>query len=142
MHLNWLLWCLMILCKNNDPRLFQELETLEMENKELTTLLLDMDNYIYTKYGHNCTITHLFRLDEEQELFYKNSERYKKKPFTSPHQYWHSVDISSRGFTQEQIEDIVNYINNKYNKENYYRWTIKWHNIGFGSHFHIQFTPK
>jgi hypothetical protein len=130
--------------KNNYERLKKELEQLKTFNYSLYEILKDLNEYTKTNFNLDIVLTHIFRTKEEQETFYGKGT---KK--ISPHQLWHSVDIRTFIFTHEQISQIEDYINNKYNKNNYYRWTCKNHyiispdgTINFGNHFHFQFVMK
>lgn len=129
-----------ILVKNRDKeRLVQEIYDLKKENKPLFDLLTDLRDWVNKKFDQHITITHIYRLQVEQDKFYKDNERYKRRKFKSPHQFWHAIDIRSRDFTEDEIRSIENYLNTKYNKKNFYSWTARDHNIGLGDHFHIQY---
>ena len=128
--------------KNESQRLKSEWSDLYQNNPELFELMMELDIYAMTSFGKEILITMIFRTDEEQAYLYRNSERFKEKPFKSPHQFWHAVDIRSRSFTTQEQKRMVRWINRKFNKPNYYKWTSKVHNVGAGDHFHIQFVKK
>lgn len=144
MYLNWSLWIIiMLLVKNDNVRLFKEIKELRHRNHGLMMLLLDIRDYVSIKYNKDIIVSHIYREQSEQDFYYKDNERYKKKKFKSPHQYFHGVDIRSSIFTQEEIDDIVIYINQRWDNSNYYKWTSKCHKVGNnGKHFHIQYVEN
>lgn len=125
----------MLKAKNDDKRIIKEIGDLRVRNKGLLRLLLDLYHYIEDEFEKDTIVTMVYRTQEEQEQIYgKNT---KKK---SPHQFWHGCDIRSRIYSPEQITQIVNYLNDKYNDTNYYKWTAKCHEVNnHGEHFHIQY---
>jgi hypothetical protein len=129
----------MLKAKNDSPRIKKELVLLETKNKELYDLAIDLYKYVRDEFGKDVILTMIFRTTEEQEYLYRHSEKYAKKPFKSPHQFFHALDIRSFIYTKEERDKMVDYLNSKYNKENYYKWTAKVHEVGDnGMHFHIQ----
>ena len=128
--------------KTEEYQLSEEVFQLHKENKDLFFLLKEVDEYVGKKYNKAITVTHIYRTPEQQDEFYKDDERHKVKKRVSPHQLWHAFDLRSRDYTQEQIDDIVKFINDKFDETNYYNWTSKCHNIGLGDHFHVQFIKK
>ena len=132
----------MIKFKSNSKRLKQELLDLEKENKNLFDLLADLNLFCTINFSKDAVITMIYRTQEEQDNLYRNSPKYKKRKFKSSHQFWHGVDIRSWNFTPKQVNKIEEYLNSKYNKTNFYKWTAKAHNVGSGIHFHIQYTRR
>lgn len=128
--------------KDDSERLKKELEDLKTANPELRDLLFDLADWIKEQFDKETVITMIGRTAEEQAYLYRNDEKFKKKPFKSPHQLMHAADLRSRTFTVGQIEQIVTWINDNYNKNNYYKWTAKNHDVGAGDHLHIQFVKK
>lgn len=129
--------------KDNSERLITELKTLLVKNKLLHDLIFDLAEYIKSSFSKELIITMIDRTEAEQEAIYKNDARYKEKPFKSPHQFWHAVDIRSKVFSKEEIKKIEDYLNTKYNPTNYYKWTARNHVVGQGAeHFHIQYSKK
>lgn len=128
--------------KNDSKRLREEHLALGLHNDELGDIIEVVNAYTNRKYKKPLILTMIFRTQSEQDYLYRNSARYKKKKFISPHQLWHGVDIRSHNFTSTEIKEIEAYINTKYNTKNYYRWTAKFHNNGNGNHFHVQFIKK
>lgn len=131
------------LFKNDSERLKVELGELKYKNFQLYHLLYDVCDYCKHKFSKSVVITMIYRTQEEQDSIYKDDPKYKVKKFKSPHQIWSAVDIRSSTFETSEIEILVNYINNTYNKLNYYGWTAKNHQVGNGAlHFHLQFSKK
>lgn len=125
------------------PRLRDELSKLLEKNKELHDLIIDLNSYAQDNFEQTVTITMIYRTQAEQDYLYRNSERYQKKKFKSPHQFWQAVDVRSLDFTERQIKELVDWINARMNPTNYYRWTAKCHEVGGnGRHFHIQYLRK
>ena len=133
----------MLKVKNDAKRLKREFRELRTKNRPLALLLVDLYRYVQNKHNKDITITMLYRKQEEQDSIYKHHPKYHIKPWKSPHQFWHGVDIRSMNFTRVEIVDIEQYLDNKYNKPNYYKWTAKCHIVSAGAeHFHIQFYPS
>lgn len=129
--------------KNDSERLKGELNQLKTVNPGLYDLLYDICDYCNREFKKTVVITMIYRTDEEQDEIYKDDEKYKARPFKSPHQYWHALDLRSKTFTPEEIKMVENYLNTKYNGSNYYTWTAKDHIVLNGaSHFHIQYSKK
>lgn len=63
------------------------------------------------------------------------------------HQEGRAIDLSVKGFTQEQIEELAAYINDKFkfcgaiSSKTMKPVTCLYHNNGNGWHFHIQVRP-
>ncbi len=112
------------------------------ENKHLLDLLEELNKYTNRNFKKPILLTMIFRTRAEQDYLYRNSAKYAKKKFLSPHQLWHGADIRSHSFTKSEIDQIEAWINKKYNSKNYYKWTAKYHTVGSGLHFHIQFVKK
>jgi uncharacterized protein YcbK (DUF882 family) len=120
--------------RRNKKRLKKEFEQLKKLNPELYQLVTELSHYTQTEFGKNIVITMIYRSQKQQwEIYGKD---YKKK---SPHMFWQSVDIRSKTFTKDEIDNIVEYLNSYYNQGNWYDWTAKCHTVGDGAeHFHIQ----
>lgn len=128
--------------KNDSGRLKSEYNQLIEKNSGLYDLINDLCIYVKKKYNKEVVITMIGRTDQEQDDIYKEDPKYKIKKFKSPHQFCHAVDIRSHTFSADEIKNIEDYLNNKYNPNNYYKWTAKNHTVGLGEHFHIQFLKK
>lgn len=129
--------------KDNSVRLKNEYDTLSSKNQALKDLIDDVARFVKKETGKTLVITMIYRTQEEQDNLYKNDPKYAVRKFKSPHQFWHSVDLRSRIFTDEEIRKIESYINQKYNPINYYNWTAKNHRIiGNVDHFHIQLSKR
>lgn len=130
----------MLLIKNDSERIKKELKDLKTVNEPLLMLLIDLYIWVFKKFNKDVVITMIYRTQEEQDSIYGNNIKYKQKPWRSPHQFHHACDIRSIIFTDKEIAEIEDYLNNKYNKSNYYKWTAKNHKVGKGAyHFHIQY---
>lgn len=129
--------------KNDSERLRLEFDDLRGKNKPLQELLWDLAAYTTDTFNKTITITMIGRTQKEQDNIYAGKERngvpYKDRPWKSPHQFAHAVDLRSRDFTDDEIRQIEDYLNAKYNQDNYYSFTAKDHNVGLGDHFHLQY---
>lgn len=128
--------------KEQSERLKREHLELASKNPALYNLLGDLDTYVFDNFKKNVVITMIYRTQAEQDYLYRNSDQYKKRKFKSPHQFHHAIDIRSRTFSNEEINQIVAWLNAKYDSDNYYSWTSKCHDVGSGAHFHLQFVRK
>lgn len=126
--------------KEDSQRLKDELETLKDKNWDLYQLLAELNLYTNEQFDKSIMLTMIYRTDEEQDEIYKDSEKYKARKFKSPHQFWQAADIRSKTFTDEEVKQIEDYLNEKWNSSNYYKWTARNHTVGLGMHFHIQFV--
>ena len=97
-----------ILYKNNSTRLERELDELRRmhNNKGLHALIVELNEYTNREFKKPILITMVGRTQAEQDHLYRNSARYQKKKFLSPHQLWHAVDIRSHHFTLSEIKQI------------------------------------
>lgn len=130
----------MLKAKNDSPRIIAEFSRLRTANRPLAKLMIDLYRYIAREMGQDTVMTMIFRSQDEQDAIYRNNPRYEARPFTSPHQYWQAIDIRSTIFDDDEIAQIEQYLNDKYNGTNYYKWTAKNHKVGDGAyHFHIQY---
>lgn len=125
-----------------------EWEQLKSKNHYVTDILTDLAAWVYRTMKKDVTITMIYRRQEEQDAIYKGTKNslgveYDKHPWKSDHQFWNCVDIRSKNFTPEEIEDIEYYLNTKHNPFNKLKWTAKCHTVAGGApHFHIQFIRK
>lgn len=133
----------MLHVKNDAQELKEQLGSLKRENKKLYDLVIDLYKWIDKEIGKDTIITMIYRTAAQQDALYSHSEKYKDKPWKSPHQFWHAVDLRTWIYTQEEIDRIVKYLNDKYNDSNYYKWTARAHEVGNnGMHFHINYIIK
>lgn len=138
----------MLLFKDDSQHLKDEFDRLRTENNELWEMVLNnIVPYCQTNFSKDVTVTMIYRTQEEQDRIYKGKtnsrgREYDKDPWRSPHQFWHSVDLRSRNFTPQEIQQVSDYINNLYNPLNFYRFTISNHDVGLGWHWHLQFVRK
>lgn len=133
----------MVQFKNQDQRLKTEYNDLPARNSFLAQLLQDLDKYVQNKFKKELVVTMIGRTTLEQAEIYKDDPKFKIRAFKSPHQLWHALDLRSKTFTDEEVKDIEDYLNKKYNGNNAYAWTARNHEVAnHGEHFHIQYYPK
>lgn len=124
-------------------RLEKEHKNLKSKNEELYKLIENANDYCNKEFAKGLVVTMIHRTQAEQDYLYRNSEKYKIKKFKSPHQFWQAVDIRSKTFSQDEIDKLVKFLNEKYNNKNYWKWTAKCHEVGSnGRHFHVQFLKS
>ncbi len=128
--------------KENADRLKKEWKDLDQQNKPLKAMLIDLNKYTWKKFKKTILFTEIFRTQTQQDEYYWNNRKYRRKPWKSCHQFWQGSDLRSWIFTEEERDDICDYLNKKYNKSNYWKWTAKVHTVGHGFHFHLQFLKK
>jgi len=129
--------------KNESERLKKEFTQLASKNTVLYDMLIDINEFANREFGKGVLITMIYRKQSEQDYLYRNSAKYAKRKFKSPHQFWHAVDLRSRTFTAEEIARMVEYINYEYDDVNYYKFSADYHEVGKnGLHFHLQFAAK
>lgn len=129
--------------KNESSRLEREYATLKENNLDLYLIIEHLNERFQVDLGTDLVITMIYRTQEEQDDIYigktRNGIPYITKPWKSPHQYYHAVDIRSRELTKEEIKSAVDALNAEYNSDNYYKFTALCHDVGLGDHFHINF---
>ena len=137
----------MLIFKNDNQELMNEFYKLRSKNIDLYHLIEDLEVFVDSYFQKNVVITMVFRSQEKQDEIYQGTYRkdrsYDKKPWRSPHQFWHSVDIRSHNFNEDEIDKIEKFLNENGNDTNYYKWTAKNHEVNNGGeHFHIQYIRK
>lgn len=131
------------LFKDDSDRLKMEYDQLKDKNIELYNIINDLAIFMQTKLNASLVLTMIYRTDEEQAEIYKNDPKFQEKPFKSPHQFLQAFDTRTLNLNPNQITTIVNYLNNKYNSDNYYKFTCLYHEIPpHGKHLHTQFLKK
>ena len=132
----------MLVIKGKTGRIDEELIQLKLKNLQLYDLICAIGQEAADCFDKFVTITHIFRKQKEQDHLYKGHQRYDRKKFKSPHQFWHGVDLRSGYFTDYEVQHLVDFANARNDKDNYYKWTAVFHDVGHGEHIHIQFAPK
>lgn len=132
--------------KDESERLKLEFKDLAQANLPLYDLIIDLVDYVLKEFKKDVVITMINRTQTEQDAIYagkkQGNREYDKNPWKSPHQYNHAIDLRSSIYSKEEIKQIEDYLNAKYNPINYYKWTAKDHDVGLGTHFHIQLVRK
>ena len=105
---------------------------------ELKQVIYMLSLYCELEFGKDVVITELYRTQSEQDFYYKDRDTYQRKPWKSVHQFGRGADIRSRNFTENQITKIIAFLNLKTYKSGSKYQTAIYHNIGMGSHIHIQ----
>lgn len=124
--------------KFKTDRIEQEFKQLSIKNPDLARIINWIGITAFTMFGKEIVLTDIFRTILEQVKIYGVGT---KK--VSPHMLWHAVDLRSSTFTDDEIKQLVDLINNTYNKNNVYKFTAMCHEVnGFGMHFHIQYCKK
>lgn len=114
-------------------RVRDEYAQLLVKNPRLFYLLSELTMYVQAKYKKDVVLTSILRTPEEQADLYKNSQ---KKVVNSPHLTWEAVDLRSSIYTDEEIQDILVYVNGRVKNPDGKVSFV--HAIpGNASHFHI-----
>ena len=124
----------MIKFKNNSDRIKKEWAELNKKNRDLREIVEYYSRIVWILWRKHCTLTDIFRTDAEQRKIYPGQP--KKK---SVHQFWRGVDVRDNlEYWQEEVMRRI--INNKffYDKNRPKLKTLLYHNVGRGSHGHIQ----
>ena len=108
---------------------------LQEEWKELLIVnpkLVQIGLLVADRFGDS-TITHIYRAQAQQHRFYPN-----EPDKISVHQLWRGLDFSIRGISNDIQKEVVAEVNNKfiYGKDGINTAII--HNIGAGTHLHLQ----
>lgn len=106
---------------------------------KLTQIIGVIAIYSKIKFKKNIVITGIYREQKEQDEIYGNLEEYKNNPWRSVHQFWRGVDLRSSIYTNKEITDLVNFVNNiPYDTSRPNKKTCTYHNVGSGDHIHVQ----
>ena len=121
-------------------RIEREFNDLKTKNNPLRLLIVVLAKNCRENYGKYLTITGIYRTPAEQKAIYGNTARWKKRPFKSPHEFYDACDLRSSNFTPKEIKEMVDFLNEYWNENNYFKWTALYHEVGDnGWHFHIQY---
>ena len=126
----------------NAAALRASLTKLHHFNKPLCEILCKLQAHVETKYHKSITLTQIDRDQGENDRIYAHTGKKQRK---TAHGVWAAVDIRSRDFKPEEIEEIVFFLNS-YNGSNSNPLkngdTAMCHEVpGHGMHFHIQYAP-
>ena len=102
----------------------------------LVPRLIEIANFVKTKFDKPIVITEFQRTQAEQDRIYGKA-RGKK----SWHQFGAALDLRVRIYTPSEIVQIVQFMK-KFEKTNALRLTVLYHDIGLASHIHFQFRVK
>lgn len=112
---------------------------------KLRQLIEMLSLYMWLKYGRQIMITELKRTQEEQDDIYsKHSDKavrakYKKKAWSSVHQFDRGADIRTHDWERHEIKDALFWLNQiVYDKKRPRKKTAIYHDIGTGEHLHLQ----
>lgn len=112
---------------------------LAIHNRGLQYVVQRLENYARAVFKKEITLTCVYRTKEENDELYK---QYATPPKASPHMFWCAVDIRSSDFTESEIKELLDYLNDTY-LFNMYKTTAIYHSIlGNARHFHIQYKEK
>lgn len=92
---------------------------------KLRMIACDMEWYVLKNFKIELEITSIFR---------------PKTTDSGIHSCFRAIDFSSHGFSPEQIEEVYNYVNDKYPYGKGELKTLIHHDVGQGPHFHLQIS--
>jgi hypothetical protein len=104
-------------------------------SKRLKFILYSLTAFAYIEFGKVVELTCIFRTQEQQDIYRAKAP---SEPEFSPHTYWRAIDISIKYFTENEINEILDYINSSVDYGDGEHLTAKRHNIGLGDHIHLQ----
>lgn len=128
----------MILFKeDNGEKLEQEWHWPSLDAR-LRFIVYAISAYMWEHFGLNLLITEIYRTSEMQDSYYKDNPDYQIKKWNSVHQYWRGIDFRTSDMTSSQMQELKTYVNSlvAYGKEGISTLII--HDIGLGSHGHLQ----
>ena len=118
-------------------RIRDEFGQLAFKNPKLFDLLTDLKTYVEEHMHRDIVLTCILRTKEENDELYKLVP-VEKRP-NSPHLGWGAVDLRSSTFSDDEIHQLVAYLNVKY-KNASGKPVALFHSIpGNVKHFHIQY---
>lgn len=119
-------------------RIAEEYDKLLTVNPKLHKLIDILDCFAQMELGKELTVTCIFRTKEENDALYAATPPSQRPP-TSPHCFFHAVDLRSSDFTDLQINRIVAFAN-QFTYEGGARKVALYHEIsGNVKHLHIQY---
>jgi hypothetical protein len=127
-------------------------QRLEFESGKLSTKLTQMIKMAmehlsieYPEKDIELVITEIYRTFEEQQKIYLNStdkalaEKFKKNPWHSVHEEWRGIDIRTFNLPAGVAEKLRDFFNSfVYDKKRPTKKTAIIHDLGTGSHIHVQ----
>lgn len=123
--------------KFKTPREEKECAQLPQKNPKLQMLLINIDAYAIANFSKEITITRIYCTKEEEDALYV--EDMSKRPKISPHEVWEAADLRSSVFTEDEINNLVNYCNEGWKYHDGSHPVALYHMIaGNTYHFHIQ----
>jgi len=127
----------MIKLKDDSQKLKKEWEDLRFRNLKLYEITLEYTRISNILFGLDTVITDIFRTDDEHR---NNLLKAKAVYYPSVHCYWRGVDVRDTELKDWQKEVLLLCINNtyKYDIKKPEKRTLIYHDIGLGSHGHLQ----
>ncbi len=109
-------------------------------NEKVKNIAVLLAFYSWNFFNKRLIITDILRTHQEQNHVYRDSAKYKKKPWRSVHEFWRGVDIRSHGLTDKEIKILVTIANTiEYDKNRPNKKTCLYHSVGKGGkHIHLQ----
>ena len=109
---------------------------------KLRTIVFTLAGYTDYHFGKDIVITEILRDQATQDKYYCRNPEYQANPWKSVHQFGCGVDLRTWGFTERQLQEILDYINHSfsYDLEGSHPVALC-HDIGRGKHFHLQVSP-
>lgn len=90
------------------------------------------------EFNKNLTITEILRTQATQDIYYKDSPAYQRKPWKSVHQYGKGVDCRSFDFSMKEIKRIDEFVDKHFVYDKRRRESSIYHSVGHGNHLHFQ----
>jgi len=131
----------MLLAKNRT--VFREFRELGRKNPPLAVMLRELADYVAETYKKDVIVTDVYRTAKETRRIYAGKA---KRPRTSPHEVWKAVDIRDWIYSDAEKKSTIAFVNEYYDKRNRMNRlssqsrTVLLHDVGKGTHFHIQYS--
>jgi len=110
---------------------------MSVKNKALYRIMLDIAKICKELWGKDIVLTEVYRSDK---LHRARLKRIGHRYYGTVHSYWRGIDFRDWWMKPWQKQILALYINNTYtyDKKRPKKKTLLFHNIGLGSHGHVQ----
>jgi hypothetical protein len=111
----------------------------EQLNDKLKNIIILLAFYSWNFFQKKLTITEIFRTQDEQDRYYRDNEKYKKKPWASVHMFYRGIDLRTKYYDDVEIKTLLKIANTiPYDLNKPSKKTLLYHDVGKGKHLHAQ----
>lgn len=115
---------------------FGELQT---KNPGLYNIGVTLSVFVKNAFNKDVVVTDVFRTKEEFDALYAATP-IEKRPKDSPHCHYNAFDLRSRLYTEAEIRQLLNYLNNNFKNPSGLPIALYHKIAGNVEHFHIQYS--